>query len=85
MYIYLVFVFLGGRERVKRRALDIDTFHHCLPVYAVCDWMHRPLTRLLLQSRLGGQTTPIPSALSPKRDCGSKRVEAWAHQEEGCS
>ena len=37
---------------------------------AVCLTLSEP------QSRCWGQTTQIPSSLSPKRDCGSKRVNA---------
>ena len=31
----------------------------------------------------GGQTILIPSDLSPKRDCSSKRVKSYAHRTYG--
>ena len=42
------------------------------------------LTPLEPQSRFWGQTNQIPRTLSPKRDCGPKRVKGCSSRDYRC-
>ena len=44
-------------------------------LFYLTDYLKKELTPSEPQSRCWGQTTPILSSLSPKRDCGSRRVK----------